>query len=60
MPLKKGGSRKTISENIATEIRAGRPRAQAAAIAYSVAGRSRPLDPGEKPPPRKSGGRRAR
>lgn len=37
MPLKKGSSSKTISENIAREIRAGRPKDQAAAIAYSTA-----------------------
>lgn len=41
MPLKKGSSKKVISENIATEIRAGRPRDQAVAIAYSKAGKSR-------------------
>jgi len=37
MPLKTGYSDKTISENIAKEIRAGKPANQAAAIAYSVA-----------------------
>ncbi len=36
MPLKKGTSNKTRSENIATEIRAGKSKAQAAAIGYSV------------------------
>lgn len=36
MPLKKGKSDKTRSENIAAEIRAGKPKAQAAAIGYSV------------------------
>lgn len=41
MPLKKGSSKATISRNIATEIRAGRPRKQAIAIAYSVAGKAR-------------------
>ena len=41
MPLKKGSSKKTISANIATEVRAGRPQKQAIAIAYSVAGKSR-------------------
>jgi hypothetical protein len=35
MPLKKGKSKKVLSENIATEIKAGRPKKQAAAIAYS-------------------------
>lgn len=38
MPLKKGRSKKIISENIATEVRAGKPVEQAAAIAYSEAG----------------------
>lgn len=37
MPLVKGGSRASISKNIATERRAGKPAKQAAAIAYSVA-----------------------
>lgn len=37
MPLKSGKSKETISKNIATEVRAGKPVKQAAAIAYSVA-----------------------
>lgn len=37
MPLKKGYSAKTISKNIKTEMKAGKPAAQAIAIAYSVA-----------------------
>jgi hypothetical protein len=41
MPLKAGNSKKVISENIATEIKAGRPPKQAAAIAYSTAGKSK-------------------
>ena len=37
MPLIQGYSRKSISKNIAKEIRSGKSRKQAAAIAYSVA-----------------------
>ncbi len=37
MPLKKGSSRKVMSQNIKTEIAAGKPQKQAVAIAYSVA-----------------------
>lgn len=35
MPLRKGSSKKVISSNIRTEIRAGKPRRQAIAIALS-------------------------
>lgn len=41
MPLQKGKSKKTISKNIATEIKAGKPPKQAAAIAYATAGKSK-------------------
>lgn len=41
MPLKKGSSKKTISENIRIERRAGKPEKQSIAIAMSKAGKSR-------------------
>lgn len=42
MPLKSGKSPKTISSNIRTEMKAGRPQKQAIAIAMSKAGMSKP------------------
>ena len=36
MPLDKSGSKKSVGKNIATEIKAGRPKKQAVAIALNV------------------------
>jgi len=41
MPLKKGKSKKTISKNIATEVKAGKREDVAAAIAYNEARKSK-------------------
>lgn len=41
MPLAKGSSKKVISRNIRTEMRAGRPQRQAVAIAMNTAGKSK-------------------
>lgn len=42
MPLKNGKSKKVIGENIATEIKAGKPKDQAIAIAMDKAGKKKP------------------
>jgi hypothetical protein len=36
MPLKKGTSKKTFVKNLKTELKAGKKKSQALAIAYSV------------------------
>lgn len=41
MPLKKGKSKAAISQNIKTEMKAGKPQKQSIAIAMSEAGKSK-------------------
>jgi hypothetical protein len=41
MPLKSGKSKKTIQQNIKTEIKAGKPQKQAVAIAMKKAKRGK-------------------
>ncbi len=48
MPLKKGSSKKVISENISELRHSGRPQNQSIAIAMSEAGKSRKPKKGKK------------
>lgn len=41
MPLKKGKSKKVISDNIRTEMAHGKPKKQAVAIALNTAGKKK-------------------
>ena len=43
MPLKTGKSKKVISQNIRTEMHAGKPQLQAVAIAMSKSGMSKKM-----------------
>ena len=53
MPLRSGSSKKTVSDNIATEVNAGKPQKQA--VAMSKAGKSKPAKKkaGKKAPKKK-------
>lgn len=53
MPLKKGTSSKVIGQNIKAEIKSGRPKAQAIAIALKSAGKSKPSMAAPKAAPMK-------
>lgn len=50
MPLIKGKSPGAFSENIKTEMAAGKPQKQAVAIAYNVAGKAKKRDRKEDGP----------
>lgn len=64
MPLLKGKPAKTksgMSRNISTEIRSGKPKSQAIAIAFRIADKSKPSGKsGGKPPGGKSSGSKKR
>ena len=53
MPLKKGSSQKVISQNIRTEMKAGRPQKQAIAMALRSAGKPKPVKKSHGGPVRK-------
>jgi hypothetical protein len=48
MPLKQGYSKKTVSKNIKTEMKSGKPQKQAVAIALDVARRAKDKAKGKK------------
>jgi hypothetical protein len=48
MPLKKSKSLKAFKENIKTEVKRGKPKKQAVAIAYSEAREDKKIDKKDK------------
>jgi len=48
MPLKQGYSKKTVSKNIKTEMKSGKPQKQAVAIALETARRAKDKAKGKK------------
>jgi hypothetical protein len=50
MPLLNGSSKHIVSENIRTEMNAGKPQKQAIAIALNVAGKGRKKKAAKKSP----------
>jgi hypothetical protein len=51
MPLQKGSSKETISQNIRHEMHKGKPQKQAIAIAMRTAGVPKPGDTADQTPP---------